>query len=133
MAYTSDKTGQREVYVVAFPTGEGETRISTAGGQQPRWRGDGKELFFVGADRKMMSVAVTAGLTSDPGNKAPLEPGAPQPLFEAHLPLPGRMTTVFEYDVTADGKRFLLDAEGGGSALAPPLTAVVNWDAGLKK
>jgi serine/threonine protein kinase len=46
MAYTSDKTGQREVYVVAFPTGEGETRISIAGGEQPRWRGDGKELFL---------------------------------------------------------------------------------------
>jgi len=47
MAYTSDKTGQREVYVTPFPTGEGETRISIAGGEQPRWRGDGKELFFV--------------------------------------------------------------------------------------
>jgi Tol biopolymer transport system component len=61
MAYTSDKTGQREVYVTAFPTGEGETRISIAGGEQPRWRGDGKELFFVGEDGKMMAVAVKAG------------------------------------------------------------------------
>jgi Tol biopolymer transport system component len=52
MAYTSDKTGNREVYVVSFPTGEGETRISIAGGDQPRWRGDGKKLFFVGADGK---------------------------------------------------------------------------------
>lgn len=81
----------------------------------------------------MMSVAVKAWLPSGPGSKASLVPGAPRPLFEAHLPLPGRMTTVFEYDVTAGGKRFLLDADGGGSVWAPPLTVVVNWDGGENK
>ena len=50
MAYTSDESGQREVYVRPFPVSDGKWRISTAGGEQPRWRGDGKELFFVGAD-----------------------------------------------------------------------------------
>ena len=119
-------------YVVSFPTGAGETRISIAGGAQSRWRGDGKELFFLGADSKMMTVAVKAGLPSGPGKKASFDSGVPRPLFEAHLPVPGR-TTVFEYDVAADGERFLLDAQGGGSASAPPLTVVVNWDAGVKK
>jgi hypothetical protein len=132
MAYTSDKTGQREVYVVAFPSGEGETKISIAGGEQPRWRGNGKELFFVGRDGKMMAVAVKAVA----GVKPSFEPETPQPLFDVRLPVMGR-SSVFEYDVTADGKRFLLTNEvgfaTGRSTSVPPLTAVVNWDAGLKK
>jgi dipeptidyl aminopeptidase/acylaminoacyl peptidase len=133
MAYTSDKSGQREVYVEAFPTGEGETRISIAGGEQPRWRGDGKELFFVGGDGKMMTVAVKARAVSVPGEKASFEPGAPQALFETHLAsLVGRV--LFQYDVTADGRRFLLATiAGGGPASAPVLTVEVNWDAGLKR
>jgi serine/threonine protein kinase len=128
MAYTSDKTGQREVYVVAFPTGEGETRLSIAGGEQPRWRGDGKELFFVGADGKIMAVAVKATA----GNKPSFEPETPQPLFETHLARPP-VNPLFEYDVTADGKRFLLDTTGGGSGPVLPLNVVVNWDVGPKK
>jgi Tol biopolymer transport system component len=127
MAYTSDKTGQREVYVVAFPTGESEARISIDGGEQPRWRGDGKELFFIGADAKMMVVAVKAV----PG-KPSFEPGAPQPLFEARLAR-APSNPLFEYDVTRDGKRFLLNTTGIGSTSAPFLNVVVNWDAGLKK
>jgi Tol biopolymer transport system component len=53
MAFTSDRSGRREVYVRPFPPGEGEWTISIAGGEEPRWRGDGKELFFEAADRKM--------------------------------------------------------------------------------
>jgi hypothetical protein len=80
----------------------------------------------------MTVVAVKAGVTSEPGNKSSFESGAPQPLFELHSSLYGR-ASVFEYDVTADGKRFLLDAEAAGSASGPVLTVVVNWDPGLKK
>jgi hypothetical protein len=136
MAYTSDKTGQREVYVVAFPSGEGERNISIAGGEQPRWRGDGKELLFVGEDGKMMAVEVKIGAPSGPGNRPSFEPGMPQPLFDVLLPVMGR-SSVFEYDVTADGKRFLLTSESGFDTGSPtsvqPLTAVVNWEAGLKR
>jgi hypothetical protein len=136
MAYTSDKTGQREVYVVAFPSGEGERRISIAGGEQPRWRGDGKELFFVSEDGKMMAVEVRTGAPSGPGNRPSFEPGTPQPLFDVLLPVMGR-SSVFEYDVTADGKRFLVSSESGFDTGSPtsvqPLTAVVNWEAGLKR
>jgi hypothetical protein len=128
MAYTSDKTGQREVYVVAFPTGEGERRISIAGGEQPRWRGDGKELFFVGAEGKIMAVAVKATA----GSKPSFEPETPQPLFETRLVRPPT-NPLFEYDVTADGKRFLVNTVAGRSPSAPLLNVVVNWDAGLKK
>ena len=126
MAYTSDESGQREVYVRPFPDGNGRWKISIAGGEQPRWRGDGKELFFVGADEMMMAVAVVKAI---PGNKPLFEPGTPQPLFEAYL-AQSAQDSLFEYDVTADGKRFLLDIIGGGSA---PLTAVVNWQTGLQK
>jgi hypothetical protein len=127
MAYTSDETGQPEVYVRPFPEGEGQTKISIAGGEQPRWRGDGKELFFVGADGKMMAMAVK--VTAGP--RPSFELGVPKVLFEVKLaraPSP-----LFEYDVTADGKRFLLDTVASGLMSAPALTVEVNWDAGLKK
>jgi Tol biopolymer transport system component/predicted Ser/Thr protein kinase len=127
MAYTSDESGRREVYVRPFPAGEGQWPISIAGGEQPRWRGDGKELFFVGADRKMMAVRVKTSAKT----KA-FEPLVPEPLFEAHLAgSPGDLE--FQYDVTADGKQFLLDTIAGGQSSAPLLNMVVNWDAGLKK
>jgi serine/threonine protein kinase len=128
MAYTSDESGQREVYVRPFPGGEFQRQISLAGGEQPRWRGDGGELFYVAEDGKMMTVAVRAVL----GSKSSFEPEAPRPLFETHLIALG-YSVVFEYDVTADGKRFLIDTDLGGGADVPPLNVVVNWDAGLKK
>jgi hypothetical protein len=126
MAYTSDESGQREVYVRTFPAGERQSRISIAGGAQPRWRGDGKELFFIAADGKLMAVTVKAVS----GTKPSFEAGAPQPLFEALLAhAPG--DNLFQYDVTTDGKRFLLSTIAGASA--PQLNVVVNWEAGLKK
>jgi hypothetical protein len=128
MAYTSDASGQREVYVRPFPAGAGEKRISIAGGEQPRWRGDGKELFFVGGDGKMMAVPVKAVA----GTKLSFEVGIPQPLFEAHL-APSVNNLMFEYDVTADGERFLVTTTGSSSTSAPALNMVVNWDAGMKK
>jgi Tol biopolymer transport system component len=128
MAYTSDESGgQREVYVRPFPAGDRQWRISIAGGEQPRWRGDGKELFFVGADGKMMSVAVSAVT----GPKLFFEAGAPKPLFDSHM-LP-TTNARFEYDVSADGKRFLINSTSRSSASAPYLNVVVNWDADLKK
>ena len=129
MAYTSDESGQREVYVRPFPTGDGQWRISIAGGEQPRWRGDGKELFFVAADGKMMAVLVKAVTGAAPS----IEAGVPQPLFDAHL-APSPVDNLFEYDVTADGKRFLVDTVGlNAPATVPSLNVIVNWDAGLKK
>jgi Tol biopolymer transport system component len=129
MAYTSDESGQqREVYVRPFPASDGSWRISTAGGQQARWRADGKELFFVAADGKMMSVAVK----TVSGPKAGFEAGIPTPLFEAHMAPDIRATVGYNYDLTGDGKRFLVNRSAGTGATAP-LTVVVNWNAGLKK
>jgi hypothetical protein len=127
MAYSSDESGQREVYVRPFPASEGKWRISAAGGDQPHWRGDGKELFFAGADGKMMAVAVKASAAAKPS----FEQGAPVPLFESHILATTGTNMGFQDDVTADGKRFLVDTTT--AAAATPLTLVVNWTAGLKK
>jgi Tol biopolymer transport system component len=129
MAYTSDQSGRNEVYVRPFPRTEGQWTISTAGGEQPRWRGDGKELFFVAADGKLMAVPVKATA----GSKPAFEAGAPVALFDAQI-APTPNNNVFNYDVTADGKRFLITTAGGsGAASSPPLNVVVNWNAALKK
>jgi eukaryotic-like serine/threonine-protein kinase len=128
MAFTSDRSGRREVYVRPFPPGEGEWAISIAGGQAPRWRGDGKELFFEAADGKMMAVPVKAVA---PGGKPSFEAGTPVVLFDTHIVHTGNDTQL-QYDVTADGKRFLINTTGG-AASSPPLTVVTNWYAAMKK
>ena len=116
------------MFVRPFPSGEGEWTIAIAGVDQPRWRGDGKELFFAAADGKMMAVPVKAIA----GAKYSFEAGTPVALFDAHL-ASSPANNVFEYDVTSDGKRFLINTSSGAGAASPPLTVVTNWNAGLKK
>ena len=129
MAFASDRSGRREVYVRPFPPSEGEWTISISGGHAPRWRGDGKELFFQAADGKLMAVPVKAAA----GAKSSFEAGAPVTLFDAHIAA-NPIDNVFEYDVTADGKRFLINTTGGAAgAAAPQLTVVTNWNAGTRK
>jgi hypothetical protein len=111
-----------------FPNGDDQWKISLAGGELPRWRGDGKELFFLGADGKMRAVAVEAALGANPSFK----PEVPKPLFEARLARVGT-AVVFQYDVTADGKRFLLDTTGGSTASMQMLNVIVNWTSSPKK
>jgi eukaryotic-like serine/threonine-protein kinase len=123
MAYASNESGQPQVYVQAIPATGAKWQISPAGGVQPRWRRDGKELFYIATDQKLVAVPVKSG--------AGFEAGAPQPLFEldpVFPPLGGR----FAYQPTADGKRFLVLSMVGGTA-TPPINLVVNWSAGLKK
>lgn len=130
MAFTSDRSGRREVYVRPFPAGESEWTMSSAGGEAPRWSGDGKELFFEAADGKLMAAPVKKAV---PGAIPVFEPGVPQALFDAHIARAAG-DRYFEYDVTADGKRFLINTAGkGGAAAAPPLTVVTNWLAGVKR
>jgi serine/threonine protein kinase/Tol biopolymer transport system component len=129
MAYTSDQSGRREVYVRPFPAAEGQWTISVAGGQAPRWRGDGKELFFEAADGKMMAVPVKAS----GGPKPTFEAGTPAALFDAHIEH-RIVDSNSEYDVTADGKRFLINTVSGPTAASsPPLIVVVNWNVESKK
>jgi Tol biopolymer transport system component len=126
VAYASNESGTFQVYVQSFPTSGGKWQISTNGGGQPQWRHDGKELFFLGPDRKLMAVEVnSAGST--------FEAGVPKPLFET------RTITIFPgfggasyYAASGDGQRFLVSTLVGES-VPTPLTVVLNWTAGLKK
>jgi Tol biopolymer transport system component/predicted Ser/Thr protein kinase len=127
-AYTSNESGRYEIYVRPFApggaAGTGKWPVSTGGGEQPRWRGDGKELFYLGPDRRLMAVEVrTAG--------GRFEVGPPRALFLMRAAvLPGAFHTV--YAVTADGQRFLINTEGEEAA-SQPATVVINWTAGLKR
>jgi serine/threonine protein kinase len=128
MAYTSDISGEREVYVRTFPAADNEVRISTAGGEQPRWRADGTELFYVALDGKINAVTVKTSL----GPKPSFEPATPVPLFD--LRLAGVNLFYFNYDVTADGKRFLASAYVTSDTFSSrPLNVMVNWKPGSKK
>jgi hypothetical protein len=125
IAYSSDESGRREVYVQGFAPDRmpavavGKWQISTAGGDKPRWSRDGKELYYIAPDRKMMAVPVKIGPT--------FEPGVAAPLFDTNV------TGFFPYDVSPDG-RFLLNTISEAAALtASPVTIVLNWQAGLRR
>ena len=121
IAYSSDVSGQYEVYVQSFPVAGGAHRVSTNSGMQPRWRHDGKELFYISADRKLMAVDVNAGPST-------FEAGVPRQLFETRITvLEGRNI----YGVTRDGQRFLINS--GESPFGAQLNVVLNWTADLKK
>ena len=119
LAYCSNESGEYKVYVVPFPGPGGKWQVSPAGGCNPRWRRDGKEIFYFSPDNKVMSAEVKTG-----GSK--FEVGAVHALFET------RSYGIFgRYDVTADGQRFIVPYEAGKPTAA--ITLVVNWDAELKK
>jgi Tol biopolymer transport system component len=110
LAYTADRTvpGTFQVYVRSFPSGDQEIVVTTAGGGQPRWRGDGKELFFRGVDNNIMAVDIKPG--------AKLEAGIPHSLFPAPVSTgdTGNPTRHL-LSVTADGQRLLLRVPSGGA------------------
>ena len=117
LAYDSEESGRNEIYVAAFPGPGARWQISTDGGFQPRWRRDGKELFYLSSDLKVMSVEMES-------SGGALEPGIPKVLFEPH-PLPTR------FDAAPDGQRFLMVSSGVEQS--PPITLVQNWTADIKK
>ena len=119
VAYMSDESGRREVYVAPFPKGEGKWQVSTNGADFPAWRADGKELFY-----GTIAGEVTACSIAEKGSE--LEIGTPQTLFTANATALG-----VAFDVTADGKRFLINT--AGDEAPTPLHLVVNWAAELKK
>jgi Tol biopolymer transport system component len=126
LAYCSDESGNYEIYVQPFTAdgkvGADKRRVSTTGGTQPMWRRDGKEIFFVADDGKLMSASVK-------NIGAELEFGAPKALFQTHMQ--NRYSISHEYDVSPDGQRFLIGTLIGESK-APP-AVILNWMADLKK
>jgi Tol biopolymer transport system component len=119
VAYESPESGRYEVYVADYPKFTEKRQVSIAGGCQPLWRRDGKELFYLTLDGKLEAVDVHPGAT--------LDTSAPRMLFRAPVTVD---PNAGEYCVTGDGKRFIFRESVHESAAA--ITVVLNWDAGLK-
>jgi eukaryotic-like serine/threonine-protein kinase len=130
IAYQSDESGKAEIYVQPFDASSaaksssaastpmtGKWLVSNGGGTSPLWRGDGKELFYLSPDGMAMAADVNIS--------GVFRAGVPKPLFKVSL-------GVINWDVTADGKRFLLAAPSVTGA-QPHFIVVLNWQAGLKK
>jgi Tol biopolymer transport system component/predicted Ser/Thr protein kinase len=122
LAFSSDESGRPEVYVGRMPTLTERWQVSTGGGRFPTWRRDGKELFYLAADRKLMAVGFATGSAS--------EGSVPSALFQTRVPeadFPGFHSM---YVPAADGQRFLVLTEPE-TFHSPPVTIVLNWSAGL--
>jgi hypothetical protein len=120
LTFSSAESGRPNVYVQAMPPNTGKWQISVNGGVQPRWRRDGKELFFLSEDHKMMAVDINLGST--------FTAGIPHELF----PASAFSLLASRYDVSADGQRFLIYSPDSSTGNAP-ITVVMNWWAGLKR
>ncbi len=118
VAYTSNESGQAEVYVQAFPQARGKLQVSAGGGRFPRWGPGGRELFYVSLNDKLMAVDLKPGKDS-------LEASTPRELF----PLPTPTINFIPYDVSPDGERFLVQAP---PQQASALSVILNWPALVK-
>jgi Tol biopolymer transport system component len=121
LAYDSAESGRPEIYVSLFGRERGKWQISTSGGRYPRWRSDGKELFYLTPDNQLMSVRLQP-------REGGLEVGETRPLFDTR---PASSAQWSVYDVVPDGQRFLVNEVAEDRPL--PLTLVVNWTAADKK
>jgi eukaryotic-like serine/threonine-protein kinase len=121
IAYTLDVSGRPEVYVVPFPEGTPRIQISSDGGREPRWRKDGRELFYLSPDGAMMAVTL---------NPAPtLQASAPRELFRGGALTGGVSPT---YSVSSDGQQFLM-VDPVGDLQTDHLTVIAHWSAALTR
>ncbi len=125
VAYASDEQGRFEVFVTTFPHSGALWQISSGGGSMPRWRRDGRELYFRAADGTLMAVSLGSGS----GAAAIDDRGAPRLLFPG-IPSPGN-SWIFTYAPTDDGQRFLVAVARKGAQL--PITVLVNWRTALDR
>jgi eukaryotic-like serine/threonine-protein kinase len=123
-AYASDESGNWEIYVTTFPGAVGKWQVSRGGGAEPRWRGDSKEIYYLGPRGMLTAVPVDA--------KDTFSTGTPIPLFQFHGRAAISSTDLFSYDVSKDGTRFLVNRY-----IKPehptPLTIVLNTTAESRK
>jgi Tol biopolymer transport system component len=110
IAYASDESGRPEIYAQRFPGGSPRTRISAGGGEAPRWRADGREMFYLASDNRVTAVETRL-------SGAVLEIGPARELFEL---------TGEGYAPSADGQRFLVDRRSESPSIAP-CTVILNW------
>jgi Tol biopolymer transport system component len=123
VAYTSDESGSPQIYIQGFPDPSGKWQISNNGGADPRWSRDGRELFYISADQKMMSVRMDLA-------NGRIQAGIPQELFPVRVT--GLTDTRTHYAVTQDSRRFLVNTRNERSAVSP-ITVVLNWPAAITK
>jgi dipeptidyl aminopeptidase/acylaminoacyl peptidase len=120
IAYHSNETGRDEIFIKQFPEGPAKQQVSTGASIWPRWRGDGRELYFVSA-QGLMSVAIdTSGPTPRPGVPRGLFPLAGNPNLQGHSDVYHR------FAVSADGQRFLISRPGGGRGVTGGADAVIT-------
>jgi serine/threonine protein kinase len=124
VAYASNESGDWEVYVTTFPAATGKWQVSRGGGSEPRWRGDGKEIFYIGPKSMLTAVTVDTRDSFSSGN--------PTPLFRTQIRATVSSTDQFSYDVTKDGQRFLVNKYAKPAQVAP-LHIILNATAGLAK
>ena len=127
VVYDSNESGRFEVSVQPFPGPGGKFQVSAGGGVPPRWRRDGRELFYIAPDGAVMVAPVRAS-----GDGQTFEPGEPIRLFRVPIYLGGAPpdNVKHQYDVTPDGQRFLINVTTE-EASAAPITVVLNWQAAL--
>jgi hypothetical protein len=121
IAYTSDESGQPEVYVRRFPSGSDERTISSQGGSEPQWRADGRELFYLAANHTLIAVPIT--LTGE------LTVGPPVKVHNAIVDTSLGSIHATHYTPTPDGQRFLANV----AASIRPTAIVLNWQSGVQR
>ncbi|MBI4472755.1 MAG: protein kinase [Acidobacteria bacterium] len=121
IAYQSNESGRFEIYIQPFPVPGGKEQISTDGGAQVRWRRDGKELFYVALDGRLMAVSIRTA-----SNGKTLEAGTPVPLFNTRIGGAVQGNDRQQYMVSPDGRRFLMSTLTE-EATSSPITIILNW------
>jgi serine/threonine protein kinase len=127
LAYVASESGDTQVYVQSFPKADFRTRISTSGGSMPRWRSDGKEIFYISKESRLIAVPIAAAETFHVGD--------PKVLFEiqlAEIAQPPTNGAEFVYSVSPDGQRFLVNSLADAQP-QQPITVILNWHSLLKK
>ena len=120
IAYQSNELGRFEIYIQPFPGPGSKLQVSTNGGAQVRWGPNGKELFYIALDARLMAVPIR--LASNPQTA---EPGSPTPLFATRVGGALQGTFMQQYDVSSDGQRFLMNTIT--EEAASPITVILNW------
>ena len=113
IAYESNETGRLEIHIRPFPGPGRETQVSTNGGTNAQWRRDGREIFYLSPDNRLMAVPIRL-----PVSGAMIEIGTPIALFSAP---PGS-----QYTASPDGQRFLINTPTEDASTLP-ITVILNW------
>jgi eukaryotic-like serine/threonine-protein kinase len=121
LAYTSNPSGAYEIFVTGFPGGGTKSQVSVSGGFGPKWRNDGRELYYTTVDNRLMAIEVGS-------SSGAIQLGTPKQLLQTSMigPVSGPFAVL-------DGKKFLINAIGGTTEAGDPFTLVTNWPSLLKK